>query len=184
MLRDLQANRVKYGDYHVQYLYVEDEKGKLVGVLRMHDLLFADAETILRSLMIKGPLKLRTEATIDELRQFFDEHNLFGVPIVDNLDRLVGVVLPEDVEEASHKEADRQYLGFSGIIGGEEFRTMPIMLRSGRRFSWLSINIVLNIIAASIIALYTDTLSAVIAIVFYSLSLLGVRSRQKFKCAY
>jgi magnesium transporter len=86
---------------------------------------------------------------------------------VDNQDRLVGVVLPEAVEEASLKEADRQYLGFSGIIGGEEFRSMPLLLRSGRRFSWLSINIVLNIIAASVIAFYTDTLAAAIALAVF-----------------
>ena len=65
---------------------------------------------------------------MDELRQFFDKHKLFGVPTVDNQDRLVGVVLPEAVGEASLEEADRQYLGFSGIIGGEEFRTMPLSL--------------------------------------------------------
>jgi magnesium transporter len=167
VLRDLQVNRGKYGDYHVQYLYVEDKRGKLVGVLRMHDLLFADAETILSTFMIRDPLRLRTDTTMDEIRQFFDEHKLFGVPIVDNEDQLVGVVLPEAVEEASLKEADRQYLGFSGIIGGEEFRTMPLLLRSGRRFSWLSINIVLNIVAASVIAFYTDTLAATIALAVF-----------------
>jgi magnesium transporter len=44
---------------------------------------------------------------------------------------------------------------------------MPLMIRAGRRFSWLSINIVLNIIAASVIAYYQDTLAAVIALAVF-----------------
>jgi magnesium transporter len=167
VLHDLKTNRETYKDYHVQYLYVTDEENKLTGVLRMHDLLFASDDTVLNTAMIKKPLSISTSANIRELNQFFDEHTLFGVPVVDSANRLVGVVLPEDVEEASLKEADRQFLGKSGIIGGEEFRTMPLLVRSGRRFSWLSINIVLNIVAASVIAYYQDTLAAVIALAVF-----------------
>ena len=54
-----------------------------------------------------------------------------------------------------------------GILGGEELRTMPLRTRSARRLSWLSINIVLNIIAASVIAFYQDTLTAVIALAVF-----------------
>ena len=80
-----------------------------------------------------------------------------GVPVVDHENRLQGVVLPEAVEEARRKRSVNQFLGLSGIIGGEEFRTMPLLARSGRRLSWLSLNIVLNIVAASVIAVYQDT---------------------------
>lgn len=55
----------------------------------------------------------------------------------------------------------------SGIIGGEEFRTMPLLSRSGRRLSWLTINIVLNLIAASVIAVYQDTLAAAITLAVF-----------------
>ena len=44
---------------------------------------------------------------------------------------------------------------------------MPVLTRSWRRLSWLSINIVLNIIAASVIAFYEDTLTAVIALAVF-----------------
>lgn len=44
---------------------------------------------------------------------------------------------------------------------------MPLLLRSGCRFSWLSINIVLNVIAASVIALHTDALAAAIALAVF-----------------
>jgi len=166
-LNDLQTNREKYADYTVQYLYVLDKKERLVGVLRMHDLLFAPDDALLHSFMIINPLKVNTDTTVDELRQFFDEHKLWGIPVVSLDGRLVGVVLPDAVNEASCKKADQQFLDSSGIVGGEEFRSMPILVRSGRRFSWLSINIILNVIAASIIAYYQDTLAAAITLAVF-----------------
>ena len=167
VLKDLQDNREEYADYHVQYFYVTDGEERLIGVLRMHDLLFPKRSATLESIMIRDPLKLAVESRLEELRDFFEDHDLFGAPVVDGEGRMVGVVLPESVEEARREKTVRQFLGLSGIIGGEEFRTMPLFNRSGRRLSWLSLNIVLNIIAASVIALYQDTLAAAITLAVF-----------------
>lgn len=167
VLKDLQDNRETYADYHVQYFYVSDDDQRLIGVLRMHDLLFPKKSATLDSIMIRNPLKLAVESRLDELREFFEEHALLGAPVTDSDGRMVGVVLPEAVEEARRERTDRQFLGLSGIIGGEEFRTMPLLNRAGRRLSWLSLNIVLNIIAASVIAIYQDTLAAAITLAVF-----------------
>ncbi|MFC1838129.1 magnesium transporter [Thermodesulfobacteriota bacterium] len=167
VLHDLQNNRDKYKNYNVLYLYVTDSSGKLTGVLRMHDLLFKPDNMILKEFMITKPHCIKNTASLGKLREFFSEHKLFGVPVVDSEKRLIGVVRPKAVEEAYHKQADRQFLGFSGIIGGDEFRTMPLVSRSRRRLSWLSINIFLNVLAASVIAYYQDTLSAVIVLAVF-----------------
>ncbi|HIJ35921.1 MAG TPA: magnesium transporter [Deltaproteobacteria bacterium] len=167
VLDDLQANRREYVNYHVQYFYVVDREEKLAGVLRMHDLLFPARETLLTQVMIPSPLSVSDKASLKELEEFFEEHHLFGVPVVDVGRRLMGVVLPNAIEEAVNKRKTKTFLRLSGIIGGEEFRTMPLFSRSGRRLSWLSMNIVLNIIAASVIALYQDTLAAVITLAVF-----------------
>jgi magnesium transporter len=117
--------------------------------------------------MIRSPISVRAELPVEELKEVFDEHHLFGVPVVDAAQRLLGVVLPSAVEEQLSKRAVRQVLGISGIIGGEELRTLPLAVRSGRRLSWLSINIVLNLIAASVIAVYQDTIAAVITLAVF-----------------
>jgi len=167
VLDDLQENREEYAHYDVQYLYVTDEENHLLGVLRMRDLLFPSRSAELGSLMISNPYRVDVDTPLEDLRNFFEEHNLFGVPVVDAEAKLLGIVLPEAVEQATQKQQTRQFLGLSGIIGGEEFRSMPLLARSGRRLSWLSLNIVLNIIAASVIALYQDTLAAVIALAVF-----------------
>lgn len=117
--------------------------------------------------MIHPPLSVSGQATLLELKDFFDEHKLFGVPVVDSDQHLLGVVLPSAVEEGVNRQRTKAYLRLSGIIGGEEFRTMPLTIRSGRRLTWLSMNIVLNIIAASVIAMYQDTLAAVITLAVF-----------------
>ncbi|SHJ60926.1 magnesium transporter [Malonomonas rubra DSM 5091] len=167
VLDDLQENREDYAYYDVQYLYVTDDENRLRGVLRMRDLLFPKRTEKLSNLMISSPHKVSVDASLEDLRNFFEEHALFGVPVVNDDEKLLGIVLPEAVEEANQKQSTQQFLGLSGIIGGEEFRSMPLLARSGRRLSWLSLNIVLNIIAASVIALYQDTLSAAIALAVF-----------------
>ena len=167
VLDDLQANRSEYADYHVQYFYVADREERLAGVLRVHDLLFPARETRLTRVMISSPLSVSDQTSLRELEGFFEEHHLFGVPVVDDAGRLIGVVLPSAVDEAVNRRKTKTFLRLSGIIGGEEFRTMPLPSRFGRRLSWLSMNIVLNIIAASVIALYQDTLAAAIALAVF-----------------
>ncbi|WP_321394573.1 magnesium transporter [uncultured Desulfuromusa sp.] len=167
VLEELQTNREKYAEYDVQYLYVTDDNNHLQGVLRMRDLLFPKRTTKLATLMINNPYRVNVNDSLEELHNFFEEHNLFGVPVVDDDSQLLGIVLPEAVEEEKTNRSTDQFLGFSGIVGGEEFRSMPLLARSGRRLSWLSLNIVLNIIAASVIAIYQDTLAAVIALAVF-----------------
>lgn len=167
VLDDVRAHAEKYAEYDVQYIYVTSRDGTLVGVLRLRDLLFSPKDAPVTRIMISDPVQVPTHTSLDELLHFFDRHGFFGVPVTDDKGRLVGIVRRADVEEAVGERADRTFLKVSGIVGGEELRSMPLPVRAFRRLSWLSINIVLNIMAASVIALYQDTLSAVIALAVF-----------------
>ncbi|GIW79617.1 MAG: magnesium transporter MgtE [Gemmatales bacterium] len=167
VLADLRQNARNYREYDVQYLYVTDGDAKLVGVLRLRDLLLADPDDTIASLMIRDPLAVDVETPLEALERFFERHPFFGVPVIDRDKKLVGVVRQQDVEAAAESRSGRTMLKFTGILGGEELRSMPLRLRSLRRLSWLSINIVLNIIAASVIAFHQDTLAQVIALAVF-----------------
>jgi magnesium transporter len=156
-----------YADYQVQYVYIVSLDGKLIGVLRLRDLLLAPGHASVASVMIKKPLSIRADASLYELTQFFREHAFVGGPVIDQQDRLVGVVRRAAMEAAAGEVASQSFLKVSGIVGGEELRSMPFRRRSIRRLSWLSVNILLNIIAASVIALYQETLSAAIALAVF-----------------
>jgi magnesium transporter len=167
VVADLRAHGERYADYNVQYAYVTTTDGRLAGVLRVRDLLLAPESRPLREIMLPDPLRVPDTAGLEDLKRFFDEHALFGVPVTDAGGRLAGVVRRAAVEEALRRNATRVYLAFSGLAGEEELRSMPVRTRSVRRLSWLSLNIVLNVIAASVIAMYQETLSAVIALAVF-----------------
>ncbi len=166
VVQHLRDNADKYNDFDVQYAYVLEPNGKLVGVLRMRDLLLSPAHVRLDQLMLRNPISVDHHLPIDDLNEFFDDHAFVGVPIVDDSGVLVGVVRRGDVEEAIGDRNTSDYLKTQGIVT-EEFRTMPVLLRARRRLGWLSINILLNIVAASVIAFYQDTLTQVIALAVF-----------------
>ncbi|OEK03320.1 magnesium transporter [Roseivirga sp. 4D4] len=162
----LRENADQYEGYHVQYIYVIEE-GQFLGVLQMRDVLLSRGNTKLQSIVIKDALVVKDTDSLDDLIGFFDKYDFYGVPVVDEDNHLLGLVLRKDVREAESDKSNYELLETQGIVGGEELRTMPVLLRSKRRLSWLSVNIVLNIIAASVIALYQDTLQEVIALAIF-----------------
>jgi magnesium transporter len=167
VVEDLRQNRDHYAHYEIQYAYVRDSAGKLVGVLRLRDLLIAAPTTLLEDVMIPNPVSVSVSAGLEQLQEFFRRHGFLGAPAVDEEGKVKGVVRRADVQEELAHRADRTYALSQGIVGGEELRTMPLLVRSRRRLSWLGLNIVLNLIAASIIGFYQDTLTQVIALAVF-----------------
>ncbi|GJM31570.1 MAG: magnesium transporter MgtE [Saprospiraceae bacterium] len=164
---NLRNNAEKYKYYQLKYIFVTTLDGVLKGVLQMQDLLLGQAEAPLSKIKITDVLSVDHLAPLDELIEFFNKHELFGVPVVDHDQKIVGVVLRNDILEAQTKRITQEHLESQGIIGGDELRTMPVLLRAKRRLSWLSINILLNIVAASVIALHQDVLTSVIALAVF-----------------
>jgi magnesium transporter len=166
VIDDLRANAEEYRDYQVQYAYVTGAAEELVGVLRLRDLLLAKATQPIERLMIEKPVTVSDTTSLDDLRDFFDRHHYLGVPVVDAGSKFLGVLRRTAVEEALADRNADDYRKTQGIIR-EEFRTMPLFVRSRRRLAWLSVNIGLNVIAASVIAFYQDTLAKVIALAVF-----------------
>ena len=164
---DLQARQELYSTYHVLYIYVVDSEDCLVGVMKVHDLLFTSGNTLIRDIMIKNPHRIPVTTGLDKMSELFSQFRLLALPVVDENNRLAGIVLPHAVEEAQRKRTLKQLLWLSGFIGGEEYRSMSLYKRSGKRLSWLTLNIALNIVAASVIALYQETLAAVITLAVF-----------------
>ena len=167
VLDDLRARGETYSDYDIQYAYVVSDSGRLIGVLRLRDLLMAARSKTISEIMLKTPLHVNINASLRDLKDFFRQYTFLGAPVTDDDGRLVGVIRSSSVREAANRQNNQLFLKFAGIVGGEESRSMSLFKRSSRRLSWLSINIVLNIIAASVIALYQDTLEKAIVLAVF-----------------
>lgn len=167
VLEDLRRNTERYQRHDVQYIYVTDTAGVLRGVLRLRDLVLTSERTPVQEIMITAMEAVPVQAPLATLRDFFATRAYLGVPVTDRLGRLVGIVRHADVAEAVGEREVSDHLKAQGIVGGEELRTMPTLTRAWHRLSWLSINIVLNIMAASVIAFYQETLAAVIVLAVF-----------------
>jgi magnesium transporter len=133
----------------------------------MQSLLMAAPHATLSSIALKNILTCYEHTSLDELGDFFDTYDFYGVPVVSADGQMLGVVLRKNVLEAYAEQVSIEHMESQGIVGGEELRTMPLLLRSRRRLSWLVVNILLNILAASVIAFHQDTLSSVIALAVF-----------------
>lgn len=164
VVQDLQSGAAKYRDYQIQYAYVCNRENHLIGVLRLRDLLLGDRTRQLRDIMIPDPMSVSAELSLEELHAFFQQHHFLGVPVVESTGALVGVLQRSDVDQAWIEQQDKSFLRRQGIVSGEEIRSMPLFERVQGRLSWLSLNVVLNLLAAAIISHFESTLAAAIAL--------------------
>ncbi len=167
VVRQLRDKAAEYADYPASYLYVLDEAGCLDGVVSLRALLLCDEATPIWEIKHPSAVSLRVDTAREELVRVFRTYHYLAIPVVDGDGKLVGVVTQDDAMRLAGEEAEGEMLKFAGIVGGEELRDMPFHLRSRRRLSWLSINILLNVLAASVIAAYQETLEAAIAIAVF-----------------
>lgn len=167
VLQELSENAEDYSDLDVQYVYAVSEVGELRGVLRLRDLVLTPRHRKIEDIMIRNPNSVQALDDLAKLAGIFREHDYLGLPVIDENNVMRGVISREAVHDAAAEHLAEDYLHASGIVGGEELRSMPLMHRSLRRLSWLAPNILLNLVAASVIALYEDTIQQVIALAVF-----------------
>jgi len=93
-LRQLEPNAES-----VYYVYVVDEEEHLLGVLSLRDLIVAKPETKIRDFMIKNVISVGVDAGPRDVAEVTSKYNLLAVPVVDQHNRIQGIVTVDDVME-------------------------------------------------------------------------------------
>jgi len=83
----------------VYYVYVVDENERLVGVLSLRDLIVADPETHIADFMVTNVRRVRVDDHADEAAHLIGRYNLLALPVVDEEDRLAGIITVDDLVE-------------------------------------------------------------------------------------
>lgn len=164
VLEDLRQNAEEYSDFSVQYAYVHSEGDRLVGVLRLRDLVLSRGTKPLTEVMIVNPISVFVDTPLDELEGMFDRYQFSALPVIDRGGRLLGVVQRSDAEEALTHRAEQVFMRWSGVFGRDELRHLPLMQRSMGRVWWLALNLVLSFISGSIIVLFESTVQKLVAL--------------------
>ena len=139
------------------YLYVVDEYGKLVGVSSLRQLVVVPPETPLKAFMTTDVFMVRTDMDQEEVAKIVARYDILAVPVVDESNRLVGIVTVDDVIDIFRKEATEDMLKMAGV--GEEFIETQSIFKSTRiRLPWLFASCVGGIVAFYIIGRFEASL--------------------------
>ena len=139
------------------YLYVVDEYGKLVGVSSLRQLVVVAPETPLKEFMSTDVFSVRTDMDQEEVARIVARYDILAVPVVDDANRLVGVVTVDDVIDILRKEATEDILKMAGV--GEEFVETKSIFKSTRiRLPWLFASCVGGLFAFFIIGKFESSI--------------------------
>jgi CBS domain-containing protein len=87
----------------IMYIHVIDENDHLLGIIDLRELLQADDKAFLRDVMIENVITLSTENTLKEAAKEFARYGFRSIPVVDEENRLVGVIPYRDVMNLTHQ---------------------------------------------------------------------------------
>jgi magnesium transporter len=139
------------------YLYVVDDYGKLTGVSSLRQLVVVAPETPLKSFMTTDVFTVRTDMDQEEVAKIVARYDILAVPVVDETDRLVGIVTVDDVIDIFRREATEDILKMAGV--GEEFvETQSVWRSTRRRAPWLFASCLGGIVAFYIIGHFEQSL--------------------------
>lgn len=140
------------------YLYVVDENGKLIGVSSLRQLVVVPPDTPLKDFMITDVFTVKTDMDQEEVARIVARYDILAVPVVDDTNKLVGIVTVDDVIDIIREEATEDILKMVGA--GEEFiETKSIFKNIKMRMPWLFASCVGGIIASFIIGYFQSSLS-------------------------
>jgi len=147
----------------VFYVYVVDEWNKLIGTVSMRDLLLADPPTALREVVDTHVVSVATHTSEDEVAEMIAKYDLLALPVVDEGQRLIGVITVDDVIDVLQESATEEL--YSMVLLDEDDRAFSPARRSIRlRFPWLIVNLGTALLAAATVGLFEDVLGQVVAL--------------------
>ena len=162
-ITELQSNR----DVEmVVYLYVVDDRRHLVGVVSLRRLLLVSPETPLKRIMTADIISARVDTDQEEVARQVASYNLLAIPVVDEENKLVGVITVDDVIDVIKDEATEDIYRLAGVAGDERAFT-PAMESLRKRLPWLGVNLVTAFLAAAVVSMFEGTIRQVTALAVF-----------------
>ncbi|MBN1255643.1 MAG: magnesium transporter [Deltaproteobacteria bacterium] len=151
----------------VLYIYVVDDRKHLVGVVSLRQLLLVASLKRLREIMSTEVFSVQTSEDQEEVARVVEKYNILAVPVVDEENKLVGVITVDDVIDILRDEATEDFLKMAGTRE-EEFVYVDDVLKVSRlRFPWLITNLLGGLITGYLLWLFKITLEDVLALITF-----------------
>ena len=143
-------------------IYVVDPAHRLMGVISLSKLLSAKRPVRLNDLMELKPRNVNVETDQEEVALLFQQYGLVNMPVVDNSDRLLGVIIVDDIVDVINEEAEEDLQGLTGV--SDLSITSSFLETAKGRFSWLILNMFTAVLASSVIGLFQEEIEKLVAL--------------------
>ena len=143
----------------ISYLYVVDPRQRLIGIVSFRDLVFSSPERKVSEIMRPNVASVRVTDDQEEISRQFAHYHYLGLPVLDEQDRVVGVVKASDVLEIAREEATEDMQLMVGL-SGEERALTPWRKSLPKRLPWLYVNLLTAFAAASVVGLFESTIAS------------------------
>ena len=140
--------------------YVTSADRRLEGVVTVKDLLLSDDDAVIEDIMDRNVIFCRTTDDRSEAAERISDYDLLAVPVVDNEDRLVGIVTVDDVIDVLEEEATEDFDLMAGISPSDTpYSRAGVVDIWKRRIPWLMFLMLSATFTSMIITHFEDALS-------------------------
>lgn len=145
--------------------YVTDQNSKLIGITTVKDLLLADDDDFVKDLMEENVIAVTTLDDQEQVAQMFSNYNFLALPVVDNENRMVGIVTIDDAIDVIQEEATEDIEKMAAVLPSDK----PYMKTSvwgiyKKRIPWLLILMLSATFTSIIISSFEGALASVIVL--------------------
>ncbi len=145
--------------------YVTDNNNKLIGISTVKDLLLADDDDPVKDLMEENVISVNTLDDQEQVAQMFSNYNFLALPVVDNENRLVGIVTIDDAIDVIQEEATEDIEKMAAVLPSDK----PYMKTSvwgiyRKRIPWLLVLMLSATFTSTIISSFEGALASVIVL--------------------
>ncbi|MBI2608119.1 MAG: magnesium transporter [Deltaproteobacteria bacterium] len=141
----------------VFYIYVVNSIGQLVGVISLRQLLTVKPQKKLSEIMSTDVIRVTTHEDQEEVAKLVSQYNILAVPVVDENNKLVGIVTVDDVIDVMREEATEDILKMASV-GNVDVLDLSSLKSVRARFPWLLASFLSGLVALSIIGKFQSTI--------------------------
>ena len=142
--------------------YVLDSKRILKGIISIKELLLAKEESLISDIMETNIISVNTLEDQEEVAKKFDKYDLYALPVVDNENRLVGIITVDDAINVLQDEVEEDFEKMAAMQPTEDgyFET-SVFKHAKNRIVWLLVLMLSSAITGGIITNYENAFAAV-----------------------
>ena len=148
--------------------YVIDETRRLIGYISLKGLLFSDDALPLINVMETDIISATTTVDQEEVAELFRKYDLTSMPVVDNENRLVGIITVDDIVDVIDQENTEDFHKMAAMKpSDEEYLKESVFSLAKHRIVWLMVLMLSATVTGKIIKGYEDILSSVAILAAY-----------------